>query len=88
MNVRTCVRECTYTLDSIFLFCPTTLSFEEDVTSVPVLTITGVTAKDTEVTEFTFKTGPVRDDAIGIKLFVFTFFFICITAPVDVVELP
>lgn len=58
------------------------------MTSVPVLTITGVTVKDTGIAEFAFRTGPVRDVATGIKLFVFTFFLICITAPVDVVALP
>lgn len=72
----------------MFLFCPTTLSCDTAVTSVPVLTITGVTAKDTGIAGFAFGTGPVRDVAIGIKLFVFTFFLICMTAPVDVVALP
>lgn len=88
------VRECTYTLDSKFLFCPTTESFGNSVTSVAVLTITDGTAKDTglaeavTVEEDTVRTGPVRDAATGLRLFVLIFFFICITAPVDVVAFP
>ena len=64
------------------------MSCDTAVTSVPVLTITGVMAKDTGIAGFAFRNGPVRDVATGIKLFVFTFFLICITAPVDVVAGP
>ena len=52
------------------------------------VTITGVTAEDTGIAVFAFRTDPVRDVATGIKLFVLIFFLICITAPVDVVALP
>lgn len=92
--MRSCVSECTYTFDSKFLFCPITESFDNSATSVAVLTRAGGTAKDAGVAvavtveEDTFRTGPVRDTVTGLRLFVLIFFFICITAPVEVVALP
>lgn len=49
--------------------------------------VTGV-AVAVIVEEDTFRIGPVRDAVTGLRLFVLIFFFICITAPVDVVALP